>query len=72
MKIELEPSERNYLYRLLENYENKLKKSTQNKSSSEYNLNMVRTIKSRLVGKKLEIDLNKNHHPTNYYSIGGE
>lgn len=68
MQIEMEASERNYLYRLLEKYENYIKENPVNDINSEYNLTMIKTLQSRLLGKKLEKFVSNSKSPINYYT----
>lgn len=72
MKIELETSERNYLYRLLENYEQYYKNYSKTEIEREYQLSMILRIKERLTGKKLDIDIANSKSPINYLAIGGD
>lgn len=67
MQTEMEASERNYLYRLLEKYENYIKENPVNDISSEYNLTMIKALQSRLLGKKLEKFVNNSKSSINYY-----
>ena len=68
MQIEMEASERNYLYRLLEKYENYIKENPVNGINSEYNLTMIKALQSRLLGKKLEKFVSNSKSPINYYT----
>ena len=72
MKIELETSERNYLYRLLENYEQYYKNHSKTEIEREYQLSMILRIKERITGKKLDIDIANSKSPINYLAIGGD
>ena len=66
MKIEMSPSTRNYLVRLLENYKNGLKYTNMPKTGMEHELEMIRIANDSLMGKKEKISLDKNQSPINF------
>lgn len=66
MNIKMEPSIRNYIYRLLENYKENLKYAKLPPRKLQYEYQQIEIAMNRLLGKEPNIALDKNQSPINF------